>query len=169
MAANINKQRSVSTALLTLLALFTFIAPRFAYADFSDNGDGTITDTSSTLMWQRCSAPSDETVCGSITPLTYNWDNALAYCNALTLATFSNWRLPNVKELHSLLDVTKTTVPNINTSYFSDTQTGDYWTSTTLNGTPVMAWYVKFNISSSGFVMTSPLSKTNGIYVRCVR
>lgn len=169
MAANYNKQQTMNTTVLTLLALFTFMAARFAYADFSDNGDGTITDTSSTLMWQRCSAPSAETTCGTVTPLIYNWDNALAYCNALTLATYTNWRLPNVKELHSLLDVTKTTVPNINTRYFSDTQTDYYWTSTTFNDTPIMAWYVNFNISSGGFVMTSPLSKTNVKYVRCVR
>ena len=152
-----------------LLALSVSAMTQLAHAGFSDNGDGTVTDQSSGLMWQRCSAPSVETDCASSTPALYNWDNALAYCNALSLAGQTDWRMPNVKALHSILDATKTTEPTINTSYFPDTQTAYYWSSTTFAGTHGYAWYVDFGIGLSGFVMTSPISKTNSQYARCVR
>jgi len=152
-----------------LLALSLFVMSPLAKADFFDNSDGTVTDLGTTLMWQRCSAPSEEVNCISVLPSTYIWDDALAYCNALTLGGHTNWRLPNIKELHSILYLTKTTAPNINTSFFPNTQSAYYWSSTTFVGTLDYAWYVNFNIVGSQFAMTSPQSKLNTEYVRCVR
>lgn len=152
--------------LSTLLALSLSAMAHGTYAAFLDNGDGTVTDLSSTLMWQQCSAPSGGTNCGSGTPTTYTWDNALAYCNGLTLGGYTDWRLPNVKELQSILDVTKTSAPTINITYFPDTQAADYWSSTTFAGTNSYAWYVQFSI---GITLTSGVSKGTGLYVRCVR
>lgn len=136
-----------------------------AQAAFQNNGDGTITDTTTNLMWQRCTAPSQDVNC-AVTPALYNWDNALAYCNALTLGGHFDWRVPNVKALHSILDANKATAPVIDTLSFSDTQAASYWSSTTLTGTGSMAWYVDF---SSSIVMTSPVNKQDPQYVRCVR
>ena len=153
----------------SLLALSLFIMTPLAKADFYNNSDGTVTDLGTTLMWQRCSAPSEEVNCTNSLPSTYIWDDALAYCNALTLGDHTNWRLPNIKELHSILYLTKTTAPNINTSFFSDTEPANYWSSTTFVGTLDYAWYVNFDIVGSQFVMTSPQGKTNNEYVRCVR
>ncbi len=65
--------------------------------NFVDNGDGTITDKATGLMWQQA---DDGT--------THNWENALSYCEDLTLANHSDWRLPNAKELHSILDYNRT-------------------------------------------------------------
>lgn len=158
--------RAVASVLVAL-SLFTTAQP--VHADFANNSDGTVTDLNSNLMWQRCSAPSEETNC-SVSPLLYVWDDALAYCNGLTLGGHTDWRLPNIKELHSIINATKTSAPNISITYFPDTKTDNYyWSSTTLAGTTGYAWYTDFNIGGAGFVMTSPISKTNGLYARCVR
>lgn len=157
------------TVLLASLTLSLSMMAQPVLADFSNNGDGTVTDQGSNLMWQRCSAPSTETDCATSTPSLYNWDNALAYCNSLSLASNTDWRVPNIKELHSILDASTSSEPAIDTPSFPDTQATYYWSSTTFAGTNGYAWYVDFGIGLSGFVMTSPISKTNGEYVRCVR
>lgn len=64
--------------------------------EFIDNGDGTITDRSTGLMWTQ--ADSGEGM---------EWRDALAYAEGLELAGHSDWRLPNVKELQSILDYTR--------------------------------------------------------------
>ena len=76
--------------------LFFIMCSSLAQAALQNNGDGTITDISSNLMWQRCTAPSKEVNCTQ-TPLVYTWDNALEYCNTLSLGGHTNWRLPNIK------------------------------------------------------------------------
>lgn len=60
---------------------------------FVDNGDGTVSDTVTGLMWQSGEA---------FAPLT--WEQALVYCDDLGVASHTDWRLPNVRELHSLMD-----------------------------------------------------------------
>lgn len=136
------------------------------YAHFQDNSDGTVTDLNTQLMWQRCSAPSEETNCGGVSPALYAWEDALTYCNDLALSGYSDWRLPNIKELHSIVDVTKNTEPTIDTTFFPDTQAVNYWTSTTAAGTTDFAWYVAFSI---GYVMTSVVTKGEWLSARCVR
>ena len=64
--------------------------------DFSDNGDGTIRDAATGLMWQQADSVS-----------TMNWEEALTYCEGLELADNSDWRLPNAKELQSLVDYSR--------------------------------------------------------------
>jgi ribonuclease BN (tRNA processing enzyme) len=68
--------------------------------DFKDNGDGTISDLATGLMWAR-----DDS--GSASPGGFNWKDALAYVAARNAANFlgySDWRLPNIKELQSIVD-----------------------------------------------------------------
>ena len=60
---------------------------------FVDNGDGTISDYATGLMWQK----SDN---GKL----YDWEQALSYADTLTLAGYSDWYLPNAKELESIVD-----------------------------------------------------------------
>lgn len=64
--------------------------------DFTDNGDGTVTDTASGLMWQQVDSGE-----GMV------WEDALDYAENLELAGYSDWRLPNAKELQSLVDYSK--------------------------------------------------------------
>jgi hypothetical protein len=72
-----------------------FVRSNTAYDsnDFVDNGNGTISDNATGLMWQQ-----DDSV------TSYNWSDALTYCENLATAGYDDWRLPNVKELQSLVD-----------------------------------------------------------------
>jgi hypothetical protein len=70
--------------------------PRYGVNDFVDNGDGTLTDRATGLMWaERDSAK----------PMS--WEQALAYAENLTLGGQGDWRLPNAKELQSVVDYTR--------------------------------------------------------------
>jgi hypothetical protein len=105
--------------------------------DFVDNGDGTITDNATGLMWAQ--DDSGEAI---------DWETALAYAEDATIGGYDDWRLPNIKELQSIADYSGV-FPAIDTSVFNlseltnvvyDTETGEeidtqvtypgYWTST---------------------------------------
>ena len=90
---------------------------------FVDNADGTVTDTATGRMWQQ----ADDGV-------RREWADALAYCEALDLGGYQDWYLPNSKELQSIVDYDKTSFPAIDEAFFGitqDSETLDYWTSTT--------------------------------------
>lgn len=63
---------------------------------FVDNGDGTITDQATGLTWMQANNGSG-----------LDWENALAYCSNLDYASIDDWRLPNAKELHSIVDYSR--------------------------------------------------------------
>ena len=114
-------------------------------------------DNRTGLMW--VTNPADAGISG-----TYTWENALSACEGLTYAGFSDWRLPNVRELMSIVDYGVTSDPRINTAYFLNTASSYYWTSTTYTPASTNVWYVYFD-NGSVFVYF----KTNNSYVRCVR
>jgi hypothetical protein len=120
---------------------------------YKDNGDGTVTDTSTGLMWQKETTPEDRK----------NWEEALSYCENLTLGGHTDWRLPTIKELCSLVDYTRSK-PAINTTYFPDTVASFYWSSTTDASHPNWAWVVHF-----WSAVDYEYDKGNNSYVRCVR
>jgi hypothetical protein len=64
--------------------------------DFHDNGNGTITDNATRLSWMQSDSGK-----------AMNWETALSYCENLDFAGASDWRLPNIKELQSLVDYTR--------------------------------------------------------------
>jgi hypothetical protein len=97
---------------------------------------------------------------------TYNWEGALWACEAKSYAGYPDWRVPNVKELMSILDYGDGTSPRINSTAFPGTTSTAYWTSTTdiLNGY-YYKWYVHFD---DGSIATT--NYDNSITpVRCVR
>lgn len=135
---------------------------------FRDNGDGTVTDLNTRLTWVKSGLANSET--NPPTPFTadgpwrkYTWENAILYCERLEFAGHSDWRLPNYKELVSILDLSKVN-PAVDTRYFPDTRSDFYWTSTTSTYDPGRAWYVYFNL---GYV--NHLFKSWECYVRPVR
>lgn len=83
---------------------------------FIIHGDGTITDTITGLMWQQIDG-------GEMTI-----ENAITYCSALTLAGYSDWRLPNAHEAFSILNFQNTN-PSLNTSVFPISLAEYWWTS----------------------------------------
>jgi len=94
---------------------------------FYDNGDGTINDLTTGLMWQKQSTAE------------LTWQQALAFCEALSLAGYSDWRMPNINELQSLVDYSKS-MPSIDAAFFPDTDY-HYWSSTTFTTDPGRAYY----------------------------
>ena len=121
------------------------------YADFSKSGN-IVTDSTTVLQWQ------DDAI-GS----TMTWAEAIDHCEDLTLDAHSDWRLPNLKELTSLVDDSRLS-PSIDTSIFEHTTSSSYWSSTTYVGNASNAWYVYF---LDGYQHTS--SKSSSLYVCCVR
>ncbi|MFC1857397.1 DUF1566 domain-containing protein, partial [Thermodesulfobacteriota bacterium] len=97
------------------------------------NGDETVTDNTTGLMWQRVTAAN-----------TMNWQSALSYCEALDLGGYTDWRLPNIKELFLLPDLNRYG-PAIDTDYFPDTVASNYWSSTTNAYYTNDAWHVNFD------------------------
>jgi hypothetical protein len=122
-----------------------------ATGGYTDNGDGTVTDTSSGLMWQQSSS-SNKT-----------WEQALAYCEGLNLGGNTDWRLPTIKELRSLADYSRFS-PAINTTYFPGTVSSVYWASTTTADGMYGAWGVSFPNGVDGMSF-----KPSSYYVRAVR
>ncbi len=152
--------------LVPFLIGFIFLSSS-AFAAYIDNGDGTVTDTGTGLMWQKV-APTG----------TYIWAGALVYCENLILnnddewtsgtanasgAKYSDWRLPTAKELASLVDTTQHN-PAINTAFFPGTVAWEHWSSTTHAINFNVAWYVNFH---GGFVY--PNLKIYDRNVRAVR
>lgn len=92
-------------------------------ASYTDNGDGTITDNVTGLIWAQ-----------ELSTSAYSWTDAGKYCDTLTLGGYSDWRLPTVKELWSIRDFSQGW-PWVNTDYFhlvgdgSDQRQHHTWTS----------------------------------------
>jgi hypothetical protein len=119
--------------------------------NFIDNGDGTVTDKATGLMWQQAAASG-----------TYNWEPALIYCEGLTLAGYSDWRLPNNNELQSITDYSISD-PAIDTLFFPDMVGQDYWSSSpdpSLKLNPhdsfnyMQAFYVDFESGRVGSIIS---------------
>jgi hypothetical protein len=119
---------------------------------FINNGNGTVTDNRTGLMWQQGE------------PGYMKWNSALSYCEGLSLGGNTDWRLPTIKELESLTDDTRY-YPAIDTTFFPNAHASVYWSSTTYASNPSHAWYVDVD----GFVDSYGDKKYFGMYVRCVR
>lgn len=119
---------------------------------YSDNGDGTVSDNVTGLMWQQDPDLNGDGVINSADKLTY--DEAVDEAETFTLAGYNDWRLPSIKELYSLIMFSGTDpsgpdpvnpVPFIDTGFFDfeygDTLAGEriidaqYWSSTEYIGT----------------------------------
>lgn len=130
------------------LILLGLTMSQAAHAAFTDNGDGTVTDTVTGLMWDQCSQGQSAVACATGTASLMNW--AAALTTAVTANTtnhrgYTDWRLPNKNELASLVDLSSTTNPVINLTAFPATPASSlYWSSTTYTPNPAGAWGVDF-------------------------
>ncbi len=131
--------------LITLIALASL-----ANADFTRNSSIVI-DSVTSLQWQ------DDT-----SPYAMTWQNAISHCENLSLGGYGDWRLPNINELESIVERTKTNPAIVNG--FVNTSSKYYWSSTTLTDYSHNAWIVNFNY---GYENYRP--KDSSLYVRCVR
>ena len=80
----------------TYYALYVRQNPDYGKNQLVDNGDGTITDKATGLIWQKTDSGKG-----------LNWSQALKYAENLRLAGHDDWRLPNAKELQSIVDYSR--------------------------------------------------------------
>lgn len=93
---------------------------------FTDNSDGTVTDNLTCLMWAKDVAILPEYL--------YDWHGALVFCNDLNLAGCDDWRMPNAREMLSLVDYGML-CPALPAGHpFENIHTHRYWTSTSFQG-----------------------------------
>jgi len=136
-------------------------------AAFVDNLDGTITHSKTGLMWKQCSEGLSGANCVATSTTSFLWQGALqqaAANNTLLFAGHSDWRLPNLKELHSIVE-DQCNSPAINATVFPATISALYWSSSQSAITsPANAWFVNF---LNGRDLA--LSKNTPMLVRLVR
>ena len=92
------------------------------------HGNGTVTDTVTGLMWMQCSLGQDPNDNCSGGATEHNWQAALEAAEDHTFATYSDWRLPNIKELSSLAARDRYD-PAINSTVFPNTPSDLYWSA----------------------------------------
>lgn len=133
-----------------ILALALLLVPLVSHAvgDYTDNGDSTVTDNETGMMWIQNQAG------------VMNWQGTLSYCETLELAAYTDWRLPNIKEFQTVVDDSVSVV--FDGTYFSWYQSA-YWSSTTAASTPSEALILNWNGEIS--LSVKSISK----YIVCVR
>jgi hypothetical protein len=135
-----------------VIAVRDITTPSVITNHFTDNGNGTITDNLTNLVWQKTSYAD-----------TITWEQTLVYADTLSLTGTSDWRLPNIKELQSINDESLVN-PSVNTNFFSNIGVKKYWSSTTLPNQTTKAWYF-----DTQFGITTYDTKTIKHNLICVR
>ena len=130
-------------------------------SDYTQNAD-TVVDNITGLEWQHL-PPVDVDPVSEGNQSTGNWDTVWAYCAGLNLGGKTDWRLPLVHELQSIVDYDSFN-PAINQVIFPSTITSRHWSASNYADFSIGAWLVNFmngNVVAAG--------KNIWAYVRCVR
>ncbi len=110
-----------------------------------DNGNGTVTDTRTNLMWTK-----DANLFGRL-----NWDDAISRCSSFSISGIGGWRLPSKDELAAIYHAIQGEHP------FTGVQSSFYWSSTTLAGFTGSAWVVSMD---NGRVDGSSKDRTHHVW-----
>lgn len=133
---------------------------------YTVHGDGTVTDMRTGLMWKVCAEGQtwNAGVC-TWSEGAYSWDAALALAEVSTYAGHADWRLPNFRELRSLVEVCRVS-PAINDTVFPGASSSVFWSGSPRTGFSDYARYVSFDVGgATGY----DGSRSNGYSVRLVR
>lgn len=135
-------------------------APDSRYQVVAGTQGAEVLDTYTRLIWQRCSVGQtwDGTTCRG-TAQTMTWTDALK-----TTTTHTGWRVPNIRELQSLIE-DACFDSSINYTWFPNTVSDDYWSSSPNPQHPQGIWTVTFNLGLAG----SLSFKTDVLPVRLVK
>jgi len=113
----------------------------------------TVHDLGTGLIWER-----------ALSARGFDFDEARAYCSALTVDNQTGWRVPSVVELLTLIDERASSAPMIDALAFPDTPADRFWSSTEFDGRPGQAWHVYFDHGSALYGLPN-----EQLRVRCVR
>ncbi len=118
-------------------------------SQLQDNGDGTISDSKTGLMWKECSEGQSDADCGTNSIMRFSWTQALQHVQAVNnnggFAGHNDWRIPTIKELNALVEQ-QCFEPSINLHYFPNTSSGDlYFSSSPIAGSTEYVWVVAFD------------------------
>jgi hypothetical protein len=164
--------------LLLLMLLFSSSMNVFSQTieDYIDNQwqdsryinhkDGTVTDKKTTLMWKRCPEGLSGSSCTTGTATKYTYKTSIERADASEnqpFATYSDWRLPNIKELVSLVARDRHE-PAINSTLFPNTPSASFWSSTPYAYDAYGAWGLYFNNGNDDYDL-----RDGNYYVRLVR
>jgi hypothetical protein len=140
---------------------------------YNDFGDGTVEDLKTGLMWMKCPVGASGASCNSTPPYSSGTDNDIvAQLNFVNGGTdgsgsgYSNWRIPTVKELASLVDRCVASSPAISSGIFPNNQSISYISATyDANSSEPQRRYWIVEFGQGAISVASPLSK----YLRLVR
>jgi hypothetical protein len=132
----------------------------------------TVQDTITGLLWQR-DGKTKRPGCRNVYGNDCTWEEATTYCENLILGGYSDWRIPNMHELISIVDFSKSAPPLVDSEVFPDTLSKEYWTSSAMN----VSWGVSvvlISFESGGYwTLVNKLPQNEQVYsyglVRCVR
>ncbi len=136
-------------AFLVILTGCTGMMGNKGSSNFLSNGDGTVTDTTTGLVWQQQHVKKA-------------WDEADAYCQELDFANSQDWRLPSIEELKTIIFTTKSDL-HIDLTAFPDTKPLMYWSGTDYETDYTVAYVIDF---SNGTMLSDEKEFKN--YFRCV-
>ena len=115
---------------------------------FIQEKDGTVVDKVTGLMWQQCTIGLNGENCESGEASKFTWAEALQYPSQKeSLATFAghdDWRMPNIRELTSIIEV-QCAGPSINTTVFPNTPSEHVWSSSPYDFYPHYSWFLNFS------------------------
>lgn len=120
------------------------------HSRYTDNGDGTVVDRATGLIWKQCAEGLSGSDCLTGSAMTLTWQAALQRAADTDFADSSNWRLPNVTELLSLVEQ-RCTHPASNRWQWPNTPPLPLWSSTPdpdPESSPHSIWTVDFDLGA---------------------
>lgn len=140
-------------------------------ARYIDHLDGTVTDQVTGLMWRQCpeGVSSTASPCDTGTASSFSWQQALQHADAVNATNggerqgYADWRLPDLKELMSLVELACHN-PAINRRLFPATPPSHFWSATAVASRASEAWSVGFYYGGDRWG-----DKEGARYVRLVR
>ncbi len=121
-----------------------YFKTHYPVTEFSLTGSGTAIDKRTGLVWFRCNLGEffHDGECRGVASRV-GWTQAQSEASKATIAGYSDWRIPTVKELRSLVEK-ECVNPSINTYIFPSVQTEVYWTVEDNFFNPYLGWGVYF-------------------------
>ena len=126
--------------------------------NYRNNGDGTVTDLDTGLMWLQIPSAS------------MDWKSAVEWVEGLVQSGYSDWRLPNIKELQTLIDYTLTSGSSssvakacVNQVLFPGVAATAHWSSTSTQSDQTKAWLAEFGVNNSVLPANGPNRGFQGI------